>query len=304
MIFYYLCGMKIIYLVLLLSLLAACSRSGDEARAWLWTETVDSADSISIKIDYQHSQSSPRDSIIHSIDRLLRVAETQKDSDVRSLLMSRYHYMMSRQARSDGDLQSASRHLADGVAMIDSAKYPYEFHRFRSLGNSMKPENSKDVFIEILRDLNFYRTHGDAAMEAGTAIIVGHKLADAKMPEKALQYYLLADSIYNVLGMKAAGSKNRINIANQLAGMDDDERCDSLLAELRADPYIKGDPRAYNIVLRNSYLQSGDIAFLREVYSPIMNDSVASPTKTLYEIMLSRYYIDRQRIPDSADYYS
>ncbi len=57
------------------------------------------------------------------------------------------------------------------------------------------------------------------------------------------------------------------------------------------DPVIQSDFGTYNIVLRNAFIHTGKSCYIHKAYRQSMEKDSTIPLNAVYEILLSRHYI-------------
>lgn len=159
--------------------------------------------------------------------------------------------------------------IADSVMMVienaDSLKRPYNYYMLWFLLTDNKSDVALNYFIynELLK---WFRQRGDS-MQVGRlftrlATLSNYEVyVHGALNREALDYYRLADRAFQGGGLEYYRIKNLINIA---INTEDDKEADSLHSVLRGSSIIQNDTGVYEIVLRNSFIQSGNFDFIEK----------------------------------------
>ncbi len=125
-------------------------------------------------------------------------------------------------------------------------------------------------------------------------------LSNSYQPELALNYLRRADSISSRIGLTTWNRKNKINIATCLYETGDTAEAKHIMEGLLNDPVIQSDFGTYNIVLRNAFIHTGKSCYIHKAYRQSMEKDSTIPLNAVYEILLSRHYIQGAEKRDTA----
>lgn len=286
-------------LVSALLLCASCgSRSGKMA-PYRWTALSEEVDSLTLALEHGFYDYHPLDSLEEAVGRLESAAAVSGDS----LAVARGLYWRGQLLNRMGETDSALSVVSRGIEMVDSARTPYDFFRLRGLVRQYSHSIGAESYREIDEEARFYAGIGDKPMTATMYINLAITLLNLGDYDKSLRYMEQADDINRSLGFDKRVAKNKINIASIHFRKGNREKGIELLRELLDSPEIKADDGAYNLVLRNLYVYTHDLSYLRKAYSGVAGNDNRRDLQGLYEALLSEHFHDIGE-QDSAVAYS
>lgn len=291
------------------AIFAACYRPMERLEPFRWECLDPFIDTLTLSLEYNLVENASLDSMESAIGAF-RAAVDIIDSNHRREGQARLHFWKARLYTRCGRLGEAARELEQAKTLNDSVKYSYLRHRINELNYILNNSTDAGYFSAILDNLDYYRHIGDRPREANIYTLIGNSVGVADNGEMSLRYYRAADSVLSILGFDKYIIFNQINEANALSLTGRIRHSDSLLAKLRSHPDVMSNTLTRELVLRNSFLLTGDVGYLFESYRDITSAdyedirSVGGFTiRGLYEALFSDYY-EKREMYDSADYYA
>ncbi|MDE5568765.1 MAG: hypothetical protein K2J12_10050 [Muribaculaceae bacterium] len=207
-----------------------------------------------------------------------------------------YHYMSWQPAE--------ARALLIKADSLTTEKYTKE--RIDGLRMTYGEFKTYETFKKLLEQLKYFASVGDNSQKGNTAMVLSGNLVFTQVPELALYYLNMADSLFNVLGLEERVSNLRINKATLLCNSGRKEEADAVFEEMFADTTITSNKDLYEILLRNHYYFFGDSASLFNGYEIQKNkerEGIESKTLTiLYESLIGEYYLNEGKIDAASNY--
>ena len=294
-----------LFTAILVLALASCSRPYPSGFGGMkWERTGTSADSLTMLLERQFYEVKDLDTIIAGINRLQAFAQLC-DGSLRRALTARCHFYSARLHEREMHTNSAVRHIAQARKLCDSAEYPYTLRRIDIIDKELSNDKGDNELRKHLDNLEYFKSIDDLPMEASVCIQIGNTLSNSYQPELALNYLRRADSISSRIGLTTWNRKNKINIATCLYETGDTAEAKHIMEGLLNDPVIQSDFGTYNIVLRNAFIHTGKSCYIHKAYRQSMEKDSTIPLNAVYEILLSRHYIQgaEKRDPALADLY-
>lgn len=277
----------------------SCGGKSGKMDPYKWVELSPELDSLTLLLEQGFYDYIPSDSLSAIVRQLEETASASGDS----LAIARGMHWRSRLLKREGDTDSALAVVSRALELVDSARTPYDFFRIRGLVRQYGHAIGAESYREIDEEARFYDGIGDRPMTAMMYISLGATLFNIGDYDKSLQFMEQADAINRDLGFDKLVAKNRINIANIHNRKGDKEKCVQILRELMETPEIQADSGAYNLILRNLYVFTNDLAYLYRAYGGVAGNENRRDLQGLYQALLSEHYHD-QGEPDSAIAYS
>lgn len=277
------------YVILLLILTGACVKQPESGFGVMRYDAVDDAtDSLTLKLEQALYEAAPTDSILSVLDGI-KPKKGEKASIIREKTARKYYWrsrLMLRQNRID----SARNYIGQSLAEVDSGKYYYTFRRINTLKSSMESDKTVDCMRSLMNDYDYYKSIGDKAMTASVGILIANILIGSDYPESALAFLAEADSLHLAIGLPKYVARNKINVASAYFGMNRREDAAKILETAVGDSAVTEDARAYNTVLRNLYIYTGNLEYLDEAYRQSMSIDSLSALNAVYEVLLSSHF--------------
>lgn len=293
--FDYLCNMKCILLIALVTILTTAGSCGDTHRVlsemFPWPATdIPEADSLFAEWSaLQYETGSAEQSAI-LLNRMRGIALT---CDSGSSIDARLVFMECSQL-SD---MAAARKLDSAVMRIDSSQHPYEYNKLMTRRTRMKDDYTQK-YIELTRELDYFSSIGDSLTMASLlhqTAILWKTLGD---DESALKLFTQAGKIWDNLGMTNYVLHNRLNIANA----SPPRTRDSIYACLRNDRKLKADTSFRELIFRNSFLIDNSLYYIQSAASLADSGKAKSPTRALNYALISQYYMAHGKVDTALNY--
>lgn len=290
--------MKKILIIILLAL-AACSRRPPQIGLWGWECVTPESDSLMMGIEeglYNRIPMTELDSMVKKLGNLAATASGRE----RDALLTRWHFWRSVDIGKHISSDSMKAELEMAFATADSSLRPYEYHRLRTRRTHLLQDDGRFQMKEILKNYDFYLENGYHHMAATSAMVIANALCEAGDLTTAIKWYNTGDSLFIISGHDKARMTYRINYATILSNSGREEEARAISKKLLGDTTGSLTDADRNILLRNTYLLTRDVSYLREAYAGI--DTVNPSLSGLYEAMLGQWCLDNA-YPDSASKY-
>lgn len=294
---------KFFYLTLLLPLIAifiSCNRESDTLHPWGWSTINPQFDSLTRKAEVFYMQHGPMDSLRMAIDAIQHLA---KENPSNILMNTRAQYWRARLYITEGDYDRGIELMEDCLTRTDSAKYPYDYHRYLWNLDMDYHEPSVERYRHLESELNFFLEKGDMMIAGALAMELGCFLDDLGDTEHGEPYLTMADSIFTVGGWLDQVAANRINHANTKRINRDTVGAVALNRQILND---KENPVPFytrDIVLGNLYVLNGDTLALREAYDSVRTKSSMLEEQHLYENFLTDEALNRGDLKEARHYH-
>lgn len=287
-----------VFFLLLLSL-AGCADSPERILPYRWISVSPRVDSLTLQLEkefYDYASRERIESDVAEMESLARETATEE-------MALRSRFWEARLLRHLNLLDSASRLIERTLVKTDSARHPYEFFRLRGLMRQIGRKRDAQSFRDLDQELRYYVSIGDEPMTASSYISLGTILYSIGELDNSLEYLEKADEIHHRLGLEDMVAKNAINIAAIHIRKGEQETGIRMLRDLLMDENLSSDSTTRNLVMRNLYVYTGDVAYLSGAYSWVKGIESRRDLQGLYETLLSSHY-DKAGVMDSADIYS
>lgn len=287
------------FAALLLIISFGCRRNYNSDSPYKWTRVTPAIDSITASLELGFYDYIPMESLDSSIREVERLSLSAPDS----LAVARALYWRGRWLRRYGNVDSALFTVRQGLAMVDSAEHPYDFFRLRAMVRQYSHAVGAEPYRDIDEEARFYNSIGDKPMTAAMYISLGATLFSIGDYDKSLSFMQKADKLNSELGFTKLVDKNKINIANIYQRKGERSKCVEILKSLTTVDDIKNDSAVCNLVWRNLYVNTDDIAYLHEAYKGVAGHDNRRDLQGLYQSLFSNYYAERGQF-DSAAFFS
>lgn len=282
--------------LLFLVILASCSKPHPGIDAlYPWTPSgIPEADSIFLCIDSITTADIPfiekQDKKIGLIERFHTLAQTYPDN----LPIKIHNHYLELIDGSMIDDATRKRHFKDYLSEIDSATYPYEYHRFLSLAVEEEEDFVKRSDMAI-SNISFF-TDKNCHVDVGRNLIfAGNLMVDLQDTLKAMKYYEQAQEIYTRLNMKEGV---RVSLHNKAILLPKEPR-DSILHKLLLDPDLSNDPNSHVLILHSLYVSTDSIMLLQEAIDIFDSVPIDHNNYPLALALLGEYHVAQGK-PDKG----
>ena len=293
--------MKLLPLLSFFFLLAvSCINKGKRLEPFRWESVSAPVDSVMTDLEYSFYDYSPVESLSAKVGVLEKLAG---HNDTLDIMRIRSVYWRGRLFQRMSVRDSARKLAKAGLTATDSAKYPYEYFRFRAFVRQLERVRDAQSYRDLDEELRYYTRIGDVPMVASTYINMGTLLYFMGELEKSLECMEKADMLNSGMGFEKTVTRNAINVANIHFRQGNPEKGHEMLLALLAMPDIQHDSAVCNLVMRNLYAYTKDVEWLLKAYGGVKGDDASRGLQGLYEMLLSRHY-DEKGESDSAVFYS
>lgn len=286
-------------IIIAIAALAGCGHTSGRLEPFGWTPLEADFDSLTIRIDRFYEARGPRDSMRMTIEELMQLARKYPDN---KQLQARSTFWEGLLTLSQLDYDEGYALMERALAMTDSARYPYDWHRIAWTLDMDYHEPSLERYNHLMSELNFFLEHHDPMVAGGLAIELGCFLSDLGDTERGITYLRLADSLFSSQGWQDQVNNNRINYAQAICNMRDSAGALELDYKILADTVNPVAPYARDILLGNIYAFSGDTAALREAYLLALGDQLDIEAQSQYQTFWVEEKLKAGEL-DSARYY-
>lgn len=275
--------------MLLGSVLAGCSHEAPSISGlWKWEPVSGDVDSLTHLIDSVRFFHPEKADIDRELAELHNIAQ-KEIGETRRAILERFYYFKAGKYFHMMMKDSVRSMLTQAREYSDSSRRPYSLHRIRSMESAHIEELGHTQIKNLLLNLDFFTKRGDVILTASSAMVIGNSLGASEVNDKALEYYLFADSLFATIGAERHRSIYKINLAMFYFGMGRIHEADSLLRVLVTEKYIKDDPYYSDIAFRDAYIVTEDVEFLREAYKSALAGNAGNMI-SLYNSMFADHY--------------
>ena len=231
--------------LLLLLLLLPLSLSSQ-----LWQPVEHEFDSIMSQLDISKSGNFDIPNANKSIQRLQAISFQHPKNNV---MKWRTMYWKAELLRARGEDAKSERLATMALAMVDSVKYPYDWHRIDWITTAVNfyRINNISCYNKLQERLKFFESVKDTIYMANTYIYLGLLLQDLNMYEKALEYTSMAEKLYLIQNNNINACKSRLNKVNSLISLGKENKAKTLLKSLVENEEMKKDTIFYVAVLNS-----------------------------------------------------
>lgn len=287
--------MRKIFLVLGLFLFLLGCDQAEIDDYFRWSPVSPYGDSLVVALERGYAAGIPEDSLNLLAARLQRVAEENSNRQ----LEARSRFWNARLLNKRRHRAEAVEELKKAISLSDSAKYPYDQARFRHLDIILSPRSIAETHHILKQIEKFHSRRDDHVMLAHVYIDIANILHDIGDTNRALAYYMKADSLYNVLGMKEFHLKTSLNNASILHTMHCYAESGKIITRLLDDDTAKADFDYYNTVMFTASEILGSRPLLMNAYRELQGRPEYLSRGHHYEVVLAESYLADGEI-DSA----
>lgn len=300
--------LQTIFILLIAATVCCCGSRGNRPRNSCWEPIDPEFDSLNLKIDYGlYEKEVNRDSIRVLLDQMRRHvnrgAETERRAkQSRWLMHSAWLEMNDRPEYAKGLLEKAR-------SILDSTEYPYDLHRINDLRFTIDEFQGISHLSFFLSEIDYYRGIKDTVREANALQMAALRLGDV-LPEKAIPMIKQSGDLMRQAGYEQAFRGNYVNLASILNECGKTKEAVDILKGLKENlqkipDKTRLDNQAYNKVILNQYIYSGDTASLFEGRDRSRTDLMSASDAAIIEALMSEYYSSKPvPLNDSAIYYA
>lgn len=152
----------------------------------------------------------------------------------------------------------AKKDIFQASVLQDSLRYKYDNMRIRLLRAKINQESPVEQYKLFTDALDYYLNIGDTVMAGTVCMDLGNVFHHTGNLERAREFYMRAENMFH--SPRAAGERmrNRLNIAN----VSSDDQKQKIYRDLRDSSVLKEDSIFTELLWRNSFLASDELAFL------------------------------------------
>ncbi len=284
---HYICAVRRIFLLLGLFLFLLGCDQAEIDNYFRWAPVSPDGDSLVVALERGYAGGIPDDSLNLLAGRLLAVAEK---NGIRQL-EARSRFWNARLLNKRRHRAEAVEELKKAIGLSDSAKYPYDQFRFRHLDIILSPRSIPETHHILKQIERFHSRRNDAVMLAHVYIDIANILHDIGNTDRALAYYMKADSLYGVLGMQEFHLKTSLNNASILHTLHRQDESEEIVLRLLDDATAKADFDYYNTVRFTASEILGSRSLLMAAYQELENRPEYLARGHRYEVALARFYL-------------
>ena len=220
-------------ILILATLSQGCRHRTERLEPYGWTlidQTFDSLTRSAEQYMYTNVSLDSIEALTSLMDSIARTSSKNKDElQSRSLYWNAYRLYMGFEHDEADEL----------LAMADSLTTDlYTKERISSLKMTFCDFKSYETFCNLLRQLDYYDMIGDMPQQGNTASIICNSLMYTEVPELALYYLNLADSLYQASGNGQRSDNLRINKATLLCNANMKAEADDVYRQLLSDSTV------------------------------------------------------------------
>lgn len=280
---------------LILGAAAGCSRR-ENLSPFGWEKVDARTDSLMLLLE-RHWLNHDDDSLI--FPDLARLQSMADDAPDNVLLAVRNCYWQGRMALRQGQYDRADSLFARGLALNDSAAYPYETYRLRWTTEPDQLPYTVESYNYLHDQAEFFEKAGDLMLASSRWMDLGMMLNDLGLWSRAEEFLLRSDSLSSLGGFTEMLAGNRMNHAKVRYMAGDTLGATKILRQVLNDPDLQDDPMAINIVLDNLYMIGGDTAALFRAYDMALGNPEFEEQQAYYQGCMAEVYL-RRNMADSA----
>lgn len=277
---------KIFLLLGLFLFLLGCDQAEID-KYFRWAPVSPEGDSLVVALERGYAAGISEDSLDVVADRLKQLAERtgNRQLEARSMFWNA-RLLNKRRHRAE-----AVAELKKAVALSDSAKYPYDQARFRHLDVILSPRSIAETHHILKQIEKFHSRRNDAVMLAHVYIDIANILHDIGNTDRALAYYMRADSLYGAWGMQEFHLKTSLNNASILHTLRRQGESEEIISRLLDDATAKADFDYYNTVMSTASEILCSRPLLMAAYQELDGLSEYLARRRRYEIALAGSYL-------------
>lgn len=256
-------------------------------------------DTLTLRAEKAFSDTHDTIAARHIIAAMEAEAMANKDS---KLIQWRYKYWKARHAMRHGNYDYAISLMQKALHEVDSANYPYDYHRILWNLDFDYHDPSMKLYHSLLHNYNLMHNFGDLPLQADYAMQLGCLLNDIGDFKAGMPYLDIADSLFKAAHLHGQVINNKINRANALRNQGFEKEGGELLRSILSDSIIYTQPDALDLVMGNIYVMLHDTTMLRRAWLLSCKDATLSHSHVIYANYLAEEKCNLNQW-DSAQYY-
>lgn len=258
----------------------ACSGNEEERiEPFGWVRISDEEAVATEELEYMFAGSAPVDSLALAVDDYSDMIGRVPDKSRQSA--ARCHFWKGRLRLRQGDAQGCADEIDSALALADSVCFPYDVRRFRWLTERPEDKSAGERYAFLRDELDFYGRSGCVLMQSTRNMDLGWMMLEAGYQNRALDYFLAADSLLRGTRLRTAYTGNRVNIADLTYASGDTAGALRIFHELRSLPEVKADEDLSTLADYNLYIIGGDTAALRRAWESLKGDTLRGGLRSL-----------------------
>lgn len=187
----------------------------------------------------------------------------------------------------------ALRLADDMLALLDSAKAPYDYHAWQQLRVNSAADFESGYRTSI-DNLNYARSIGDSLQALKSLTTLFSMAVDIRDTIMAQRYFSAMETILKLPRLK--NLRSRMNI-NRCLMLNNAER-NKFLSQLRRDSALMANRQSAIIILQNSFIVDDSVAHLNRALA-LADDTIQRFRRPILLALKTFHFIDKER-PDSA----
>lgn len=202
-------------------------------------------------------------------------------------------------------LKMGEKEVAESIRthmqMSDSIANPYTYNRLLVL-LSYFDSDKLSGYTRLSRALKFFKFKGDSVMTGRIYMLLGSIFGNSTEhgTKSSAEFYVMADKAFAKAGAEEYRVRNLLNIAKGVT-LDMQKR-DSIHRFLCNSPIIQRDTAAYEIVLRNHFLNTDSIQYIDKNIKTLMNVPRFRNELALNLTLKGNYLIKQGKFREGLDY--
>ena len=290
-------------ILILVTLSQGCRHKTERLEPYSWTLIDSKFDSLTRVAEAYMYTPITADSMASVVTQMDSIARASGTSDIAKELKARTNYWKAFSMYMDYHLIEARELLCKLDSTTDDR---YTKERIKSFRMTLGEALSFDTFKSWLEQLKYFESIGDLPQAGNTAMLLNSSLLFTDVPDLALYYLYMADSLFKKSGTEARAVNLRANEAVLLCKAGRMEEAEKAFERILTDPVLIANKDLHELHLRNHYYFFGDSISLFEGYAVQKEkekDNIESKTLTfLYEALIGEYYLNKGEIKSSSNY--
>lgn len=281
-------------------LMCGACRHSEVSERFRWESIFPATDSLVLQLERSYASGCSNEMLDSLVNQLRTISHRRGASRQEE---ARYHFWNARVLNKIHKREDAIREIETALTLSDSSRYHYDQARFRHLQviiSAVSPAQAHNILKNIE---SYHVSRHDGVMQAHVSLDLGNILFDIEDKQRALHYYMTADSLYKFLGMNEFHIKTSLNNASILYALGQKEKASEIISTLLQDSISKADFDFHNTVKSIGAGITDDVFLLKEAYSEIKDSEIYKGRTPLLASRISDYYY-REWNPDSAIRYA
>lgn len=280
----------VVFIIMGLLALTCCNNSEKNIDPiFRWKPIVAKADSLIICLEKSFIYMNSADSLIDCVEKL---EEAAKNNHNHRQLMSRAYFWKARINNRMHNNDKANENIGIAKELCDSATYTYDWMRICYLASIIEDIPNASYYSRLKSFETFARKTHDDFMLASILIDQGHLLYEYGFMEKALDNYIISDSLYLHLGITPYHLKTGLNNAAVLMESGQKEKSRRICLDLLNNREAKKDSDFYNALRLTAFMSLEDTSLLLKGYPEVKRKNDSSRLRLKYDIAIGTMYLD------------